>query len=163
VSRGTALVDTDGQIALMGDGFGDFRPQQQAPGPWLCALPNGELDRAGPTQIVHVDAIARGQHLVNIVPGKLALRWGKAAVASGIRSADLGRRFGQCSLGIVGERAPAHAGNHDRNFELQRPLGEAPAEHRPGGAFFSITLERDAGETAGQKGQVVEGRPASRT
>ena len=82
-----ALVDAYRQVALVGDGFGNFGAQQQAAGAGFRSLPDGQFDGAGPAQIMHVDAVAGGQHFVHIVLGKFALGWGEAAVAGRIRRA----------------------------------------------------------------------------
>ena len=67
----------------------------------------------------------------------------------------------QRDFGVVGERAPAHAGDHHRDVELDRLLREARAQHGLGGALLAIAFERNARQRAGQKGEVVEGGPAA--
>ena len=48
--------------------LGDLRAQQQAAGAGLGALADGQLDGVGLAHVMNVDAVARGQHLVDQRP-----------------------------------------------------------------------------------------------
>ena len=92
----------------------------------------------------------------------LALGRQHAAVAGGGRAAGRARALGEGDLGVVGQGAVAHAGDHDRDVELDRLLGEARAEDGRRRAALAIALERDARQRAGEERQVVEGRQVPR-
>ena len=157
----TALVDAYGQIALVRDGLRNLRAQEEAASTGFRSLADGQFDRARPAHIVHVDSVPRGKHFVHIILGKLPLRRRETPIAGGIGSAHLRCRLGQCGFGVIGERAPAHARNHDGNFQFQGPFGKAAAEDCPGGALLAVAFERDSREAAGQEGQIVESGPTS--
>ena len=61
-------------------------------------------------------------------------------------------------LGLRRERAEAHAGNGDRNFQFDRLLGKARAEHDIGAAFFAVAFQRIARDRRAEKQQVIEMR-----
>ena len=67
----------------------------------------------------------------------------------------------QRDFGVIGECAPTHAGDHDRNLKLNRLFGEAGAENSFGGTAFPIAFERDAGQGTRDEGQIVKRRPLS--
>src|SRR5262249_44620017 len=63
---------------------------------------------------------------------------------------------------VVRQGAVTHAGDHDRDVQLDRLQGVAGAENGPGRAGFAVALQGDAGEAAGDEGEVVEGGPGAR-
>ena len=63
-ARGT-LIDALGQRAHRGDSRADLLPQQQAAAARLGALPDHDLYRVGPSQIVGVESVTRRQALID--------------------------------------------------------------------------------------------------
>ena len=68
------------------------------------------------------------------------------------------RAAAQRFLGLRRERAEAHAGDGDRDLELDRLLGEARAEHDIGAAFLAIAFERIARDRGAEEQEIVEMR-----
>ena len=60
------------------------------------------------------------------------------------------------SLAGPDSAAEAHAGDGDRNFEMDRLLGEARAEHHVGRAFLAVAFERIAADRGAEKQEIVE-------
>ena len=81
-----------------------------------------------------------------------------AAVAGGGRGAGERRAAAERFLGLGRQRAEAHAGDGDRDLQLDRLLGEARAEHDVGAAFLAIAFERIARDRGAEEQQVVEMR-----
>src|SRR6266849_3629866 len=86
-SSRAALVDADREVALFGDRARDFGAQQQPPGSGLGALSDRQLDRVGHAHVMHVDAVAGRQDLVDQRAAVLPLGHQHAAVAGGVRGA----------------------------------------------------------------------------
>ncbi len=63
-------------------------------------------------------------------------------------------------LGLGRQRAETHAGDGDRDLEVDRLLGEAGAEPDVGAAFLAIAFERVAADRGAEKQQIVEMRHA---
>src|SRR5438094_892301 len=81
------------------------------------------------------------------------------SLAGLIRVADHRRAFRQRRLGVQGERAPAHAGHHDRYIELNRLCGEPCAEDSLRDAPLTIAFHGDACQGARHEGEMIEGGP----
>src|SRR5680860_772007 len=88
----------------------------------------------------------------------MPLLLGHAAVAGGGGSADLRSAAAQGLLGLGGKRTEAHAGDGDRDFDVDRLIGEAGAEPHIGRAFLAIAFERIAAHRGAEKQEVVEMR-----
>ena len=159
--RRAALVDSDRQVALFGDRARDFGAQQQPPGSGLGALSDRQLDRVGHAHVMHVDAVAGRQDLVDQRAAVLPLGHQHAAVAGGVRGSGRRRAFRQRHFRVVRQRAPAHPGDHDGNGQLERLARKPRSQHGPGRAFLAIAFERNARQRAGQKRQIVECGPAT--
>src|SRR5947208_1259228 len=91
-------------------------------------MPVCSWSRSGLAQVVDVDAVAAGQHLVDEGARVLTLGRQQAAVAGGGRAARLPGAAGQGHLGVVRQGAVTHAGDHYRDVQLDRFLGVAGAE-----------------------------------
>ena len=113
----------DGQRPHPGDPFGDLLAEQHAAAAGLGALAEDDLDGVGLAQVVGVHPVAGRQVLVDEVLGLAALLGGHAAVAGGGGRADLAGTPAEGLLGLGGQRAEAHAGDGDRDVEVQRVLG----------------------------------------
>ena len=120
MAAGAALVDALGQVAHLGDAVGDLLAEQHAAAARLGALADHDLDRVGPAQVVRVHAVARRQQLVDEQLGVLALLGRHAAVAGRRARADRARAAAERLLGGRRQRAEAHAGDRDRDVELER-------------------------------------------
>src|SRR5207244_13123885 len=153
-----ALVDARRQVPLRSDLLGYLAPQQHPAGPRLGALPDGNLDGVGPEEVVDVEAVAAGEHLVDQQPRGLPLRGEHASVAGGGGRAGPGGGAAQRRLGVPGERPVTHPGDGDRDLELDRPPGVPRAQHRPGDAALAVSLERYPRKRAGEEREVVEVR-----
>ena len=81
-----------------------------------------------------------------------------AAVAGGGRRAHCGGGAAERFLHVGRQRAEAHAGDGDRDVELDRLCGEARAEHGLRRALLAIALERIARQRCAEEQQVVEVR-----
>ena len=158
-----ALVDAARQRAHLGDAIGDLVAEQHPSAAGLRALPDDDLDRVAAAQVVGVHAVARGQELVDEHVGVPALLGRHAAVAGGRRRADLARAAAERLLRLCRERAERHAGDRDRDLQVQRLLRVAGAEHDVGVAALAVALERIARHARAEHQQVVEvGEPALR-
>ena len=150
------LVDTGRKLPGRSDLCRDLGSQQHAARSRLGALPHRQLDPVGRAQMMDVEPVPARQHLVDEDPRVLALGWQHPSVPGGGRAARLPGTAGEGDLGVGGERAPAHARDHDGDVQLDRPLGVPGAEDRPGIAALAVPLQRDPCERAGQEGQIVE-------
>ena len=112
--------------------------------------------------MLDVDPVAAGQDLVDHHARLGALDVEHPAVAGGGRGARQPRPARQRRLGVARQRPVAHAGDHQRDVELDRLRGEPRAQDRPRGARLAIAFQRDAGERARDEGQVVERGPGPR-
>ncbi len=157
MAAGAALIDAHGQVAHLGNALGDLLAQQHAAAAGLRALPDHHLDRIGAAQIVGVQAVAGGQHLIDQRLRGLALLLGHAAVAGGGAGAHGGRGAADGLLGVGAKRAEAHAGDGDRDLELDRLLGEARAQRHIGGAFLAIAFQGIARDGGAEEDEIVEG------
>ena len=156
----TALVDPGGQVALLGNRIGHFRFEQQPAGARFRALTDRELNPVGHPHVMNVDAVAGGQDLIDQHAAVLALGGQHAAIAGRVRRADGRGALGERHLRVVGKRPPAHPRDHDGDVKFDRLFGKARPQHGFRGAFFAVPLEGNAGQGAGQKGEIIECRPA---
>ena len=117
---GAALIDAGRQITDARDLRRYFGAEQQTAGARLGALADSQLDGVGLLEVMDVDAVAAGQHLVDQSARILALGRQHAAVARRGRRACLASAARQRYFGVVGEGTVAHAGDHNRNVEFDR-------------------------------------------
>ena len=157
VPRRRALVDAGRQRAHLRHLVGDLLAHQMAAEPHLAALADEELAGVREAQVVRIEAVARLDALVEPLLGIAALVGDHPALSGARGGAGHGGAAGERCLGLVGERAEAHAGDVDGDVEHQRALRHRP-DHRRGRAFLAVALDDEARERAGQEGQVVEGR-----
>ena len=143
--------------AMIGD---TFAPSSTPPVPGFAPWPIDDLGGVGHPQVVGVEAVAAGQHLVDQLVGRLPLEVEHAAVAGGGRDADAGRRHAQRLLGVARQRAVAHAGDGDRRRAAGRLGAVAAADLDRVSQRLAVALERHAGQGAGHERQVVEVRAA---
>ena len=157
MARGRALVDAGRQRAHLRHLVGDLLPHQVTAEPDLAALADEELAGIRESQMVRIEAVAGLDALVEPLLGIAALVGDHPALAGARGGTRHGGAAGKRCLGLVGERAEAHAGDVDRDVEHQRALGLGP-DHRGGRALLAIALDDEARERARQEGEVVEGR-----
>ena len=153
-----ALVDPRRQIAHGRDAVGDLVSEQHPAPARLGALADHDLDRVRAPQVVRVQAVARGQHLVHERLRVAALLLGHPAVARRGRRPHLGRSAPERLLRRRGQRAEAHPGDRDRDLQLERLLREARSEHDVGAAALAVALERVTRHAGAEEEQVVEVR-----
>ena len=156
VTARAALVDARRQVAHLRDAVGDLLAEQDPAAAGLGALADHDLDRVGAAQVVGVHPVARRQQLVDERLGRRALLGRHAAVAGRRRGAHRARAATQRLLGRRRQRAEAHAGDRDRDVELERALGVARAEHDVRVAALAIALERIARHARPEQQEVVE-------
>ncbi len=149
-----ALVDAGRKRAHLGHLVGDLLAHQMAAEADLAALADEELAGVGEAQMMRVEAVARLDALIEPLDRVAALVGDHAALARAGGGARHGGAAGERDLGLVGQRAEAHAGHIDRDVEHHRPLG-ARADHRLGLAFLAIALDDEARQRAGQEGEIV--------
>ena len=130
MARRRALVDAGRQRAHLGHLVGHLLAHEVAAEADLAALADEDLAGVGQAQVVRVEAVARLDALVEPLVRVAALVGDHAALARAGGGAGHGGAARQRDLGLVGERAEAHAGDVDRDVEHERPLG-ARADHRP--------------------------------
>ena len=104
--------------------------------------------------MMRVEAVARLDALIEPLHRIAPLVGDHAALARAGGRARHGGAAGERDLRLVGQRAEAHAGHIDRDVEHHRPLGLGP-DHRLGLAFLAIALDDEAGQRAGQEGEIV--------
>ena len=156
VPAGAALVDALGQVSHLGDPVGDLLAEQHASAARLGALADDDLDRVRPPQVVGVHAVARGQDLVDELGGVVALLGQHPAVAGGGGGADGARAAAERLLGRRRQRSEAHAGDRDRDVQLDRPLREPGPEGYVGRAALAVALEGVARDAGAEEEQIVE-------
>jgi hypothetical protein len=154
MARRRALVDAGRQRAHFRDLVGHLLAHQMAAEADLAALADEELAGIGELQMVRVEAVARLDALVEPLGAIAALVGIMPPSPEQVAVPAIGGAAGQRDLRLEGERAEAHAGDVDRDVQHQRPLG-ARADDRLGQALLAIALDDEAGQRAGQEGQVV--------
>ena len=155
MARRGALVDARRQRAHLGHLLGDLLAHQVAAEADLAALADEELHGVGEHQVVRVEPVPALDDLVVPLGREVALGRDHPALARAGRRAGHRGALGQRHLGLERQRAEAHAGDVDRDVELDRLLREARAEHRLRLALLAVALDHEAGERAGQEDQLV--------
>ena len=150
-----ALVDARGQRAHLGHLLGHLLAHQVAAEADLAALADEELDGVGQHQVVRVEAVPALDDLVVPLGRQVALGRDHPALSRAGGGAGHRGALGQRHLGLDRERAEAHAGDVDRDVELDRLLGEARAQHGLGHALLAVALDHEARERARQEDQLV--------
>ena len=158
VPAGAPLVDPLRQVAHRGDAVGDLVAEEHPPAAGLRALPDDDLDRVRAAEVVRVHPVPRGQELVHERLRALPLLLGHAAVAGRRRSAHLGRRTPERLFRGRRQCAEAHAGNRDRDLQLDRLAREPRAENDVGRALLAVALERVARDARAEQQEIVEVR-----
>ena len=111
--------------------------------------------RVGEHQVVRVEPVPALDDLVVPLGRQVALGRDHAALAGAGRRAGHRGALGQRHLGLERQRAEAHAGDVDRDVELDRLLREARAEHGLGLALLAVALDDEARQRAGQEHELV--------
>ena len=106
-------------------------------------------------QVVRVEPVPALDHLVVPLRREVAFRRDHPALARAGRGARHRRALGERHLRLERECAEAHAGDVDRDVELERLLGETCAEHRLRLALLAVALDHEAGERAGEEDELV--------
>ena len=150
-----ALVDAGRQRAHLGHLLGHLLAHQVAAEADLAALADEELHGVGQHQVVRVEPVPALDDLVVPLGREVALGRDHPALSRAGGGAGHRGALGQRHLRLERQRAEAHAGDVDRDVELDRLLGEARAEHRLGLALLAIALDHEARERAGQEDQLV--------
>ena len=161
MARGRALIHADRQGAHLRHLLADLHAEQHPAGAGLGALTDDDLDRIRHAQVLEVEAVARGRHLVDQLVGGLALFGQHAALAGAGREARAGEAHAESALGVRAQRAEAHRRQVDGEGQLERlrdELGPAAADPGLGLAVLAIALERQARHHARQEDEVVERR-----
>jgi hypothetical protein len=155
---GGALIDALGQRAHRGHALRDLLTQEHAAAARLGALADDDLDGVRFAQMIRVHAVTRRQDLVDEELRVMPLLLGHAAVAGRGGGAHDGSTAAERLFRGAGKRAEAHAGDCDRDPEVQRLLGEAIAEHDLGRAFLAIAFEGVAAHGGAKEQEIVEMR-----
>jgi hypothetical protein len=158
ISRSSGPVQSGCQAPHRRHPLRDLLAEQHAAAPRLGALPDHHLDGVGSAQIVRVHAVARRQILIDEDLGMAALLRRHAAIAGRRRGSGKRCAAPQRLLGFGRQRAEAHAGNGDRDLELDRSLREAGANGDPGAAFLAIAFEWVARDRCSEEQEIVEMR-----
>ena len=104
--------------------------------------------------MMRVEAVTRLDALIKPLHRVAPLVRDHAALARAGGGPRHGGAAGERDLRLIGQRAEAHAGHIDRDVQHHRPLGLGP-DHRLGVAFLAIALDDEAGQRAGQEGEIV--------
>ena len=155
VPRRGALIDPGRERAHLGDLLGDLLAHEVAAEADLAALPDEELARVGEHQVVRVEPVPRLDALVVPLGRVVALRRDHPALARARRGSGHGRALRERHLGFQGERAERHAGDVDRDVELQRVLREARAEHGRRVALLAVALDDEPRQRPGEEDELV--------
>lgn len=158
MTAGRTLVDALRQVAHVGDPVGDLLAEQHAAATGLGSLPDHHLDRIRAAQILRIHAVTRRQVLIHERLRMTALLIRHTAVAGGGRRSRSRRTASECFLGGTGECSEAHAGDGDRNLQMDRLLREARSQNDGGVAFLAVAFERIARDRCAEKEKVVEMR-----
>src|SRR5208282_1653485 len=158
MAAGAALIDPGRQGPHLGHPLGDLVAEQHAAAARLCPLADDDLDRLAGPQMRGVEAVARGQYLIDEDAGLLAFLLAHPTVAGRRAGADSTRTAAERTLGIGAERAEAHAGDRDRDLQLDRLLGKTSAEGHVCRAVLAVAFERVTRDRGAEQHQVVEAR-----
>src|SRR5213078_3388077 len=115
-----ALIDPHGEVAHPRDAIGDLVAEEHPAAARLRSLADDDLDRVRAAEVVR----------------------GHAAVAGRGRRADLARAAAEGLLRRRRQRTEAHAGDRDRDPQLERLRGETRSEDDVRPAPLPVALER---------------------
>ncbi len=150
-----ALVDARRKRAHLGDLLGDLLAHEVPAEADLAALADEELDRVREHEVVRVEPVPALDDLVVPLRRQVALRRDHPALArAGGRAGHRGA-LGQGHLRLDRQGAEAHAGDVDRDVELDRVLREPRAEDRLGLALLAVALDDEPGERPRQEHELV--------
>ena len=153
--RGRALVDPGRERAHLRHLLGHLLAHQVPAEPDLAALADEELDPVREHQVVRVEPVPALDHLVVPLGRVVALGRDHPALARAGRRARHGGALRERHLGLEGQGPEGHAGDVDRDVELERLLREARAEHRLRHALLAVALDDEARERAGEEDELV--------
>jgi hypothetical protein len=158
MAASAALIDPGRQGPHLGHPLADLVAEQHAAAARLRPLADDDFDRLVGPQMRGIEAVARGQYLIdeNVRLGAFLLA--HAAVAGRRAGADGTGTAAERTLGIGAERTEAHAGDHDRDLQLDRLLGKASAEGHVRRAALAVAFERVTRDRGAEQHQVVEAR-----
>ncbi len=154
MARRRALVDAGGQRAHLRHLVRHLLAHEMSAEADLATLADEELAAIGQLQMVRVEAVARLDALVEPLRRIAPLVRDHAAFAGAGRCAGHGGSARQGDLRLERQGAEAHAGDIDRDVELQRPLGLG-ADQGLGQALLAIAFDHETGQRAGQEREVV--------
>ena len=155
---GGALIHAFGKHAHFRYPWINLLTEKHAAAARLGALSDHDFDRIGAAHIVWLESIARRQALINERLRRPAFLFRHAPVARGGRCPHFTCRAPERFLDVSGKRTEAHAGDRDRNGELDRLARKSRPQHGPGHAFFAIAFQRVARQRCAEENQVVEMR-----
>ena len=153
--RGRALVDPGRQRAHLRDLLGHLLAHQMPAESDLAALADEELARVGEHQVVRVEPVPALDALVVPLRREVALGRDHAALAGARRGAGHRRTLRERHLRLERQRAEAHAGDVDRDVELDRLLREARTEDGLRLALLPVPLDHEPGQRARHEHEVV--------
>ena len=156
MAAGAALIDAFRQLPHAGDTFVDLLPQKHAATARLSALADNDFDAVGAPEIIRVHTIARRQHLINQGLGGFALFRRHAAIARSGAGARRRRAQTEGLLGMGAERAEAHAGDGDRDFQFDRLLGVARPQRDAGFAALAVAFQWVARCRGTEEQQIIQ-------
>ena len=122
MARRRALVDAGGKAAHLGHLVGDLLPHQMSAEPHLASLADEELARVREHEVMGVEPVARLDALVEPLGRVAPLVRDHASLARARRRPRHRRPPREGGLRLVGKGAEAHAGDVDRDVELQGDL-----------------------------------------
>ena len=143
-----------GRAAHLRHLVGDLLAHQMPAEPHLASLADEELAGIREHEVMGVEAVAGLDALVEPLRRVAPFVGDHAALARAGRRARHRGAAGQRGLGLVGQRAEAHAGDVDRDVELQRNL-RTRADDGLRVALLTVALDHEAGEGAGEEREVV--------
>jgi hypothetical protein len=149
-----SLVDAGGKRAHLGDLVGHLLAHQVAAEADLATLADEELAAVGEAQMVRVEAVTGLDALIEPLGRIAPLVGDHAALARAGGGARHGGAPRQRRLGLVAERAEAHARDVDGNVEHDR-LFRPRADDGLGLALLAVAFDDEARQRARQERQVV--------
>jgi hypothetical protein len=152
---GRALVDACGERPHLGHLLGHLLPHQVTAETDLAALPDEELARVREHQMVRIEPVPALNALVVPLRRVIALRRNHPALPRARCRA--GHRGALCErhLRLEAQRPERHAGDVDRDVELDRLLREARPEHGLRLALLAVALDHETGQRAGEEDELV--------
>ena len=160
MTNGGTLIHTFRKGAHLRHTRRNFHPQQKPARSGFGALPHDDFKTIRAPEMIKINSVACGRHLIDQFLGGLAFFLKHAAFPGAGHCTNFGGTISERGLGGGAERSKGHRGNINRNFQFKRIFHDPATTTKNGRCItaFTIAFQRKARHSRRHKGQIVKGR-----